>query len=83
MILDHVAYAEDVLSGFIAALYESGLDLPPQGKVKVEEVAASFIRGLPETSDDDACATTRDAKFWTLERRRQSAEEAHRRSSIL
>ena len=42
MILDHVAYAEDVLSGFIAALYEAGLDLPPQGKVKVEEVAASL-----------------------------------------
>jgi hypothetical protein len=75
MILDHVAYAEDVLSGFIAALYESGLDLPPQGKVKVEEVAASFICGLPETSDDDARAATRDADFWTLERRRQWAEE--------
>ena len=73
MILDHVAYAEDVLIGFIAALYESELDLPAEGKV--EEVAASFIRGLPETSDDDARATTRDAKFWTLERRRQSAEE--------
>ena len=73
MILDHVAYAEDVLLGFIAALYESELDLPAEGKV--EEVAASFIRGLPETSDDDARATTRDAKFWTLERRRQSAEE--------
>ena len=73
MILDHLAYAEDVLFGFIVALYESGLDLPAQGKV--EEVAASFIRGLPETSDDDARATTRDAKFWTLEKRRQSAEE--------
>ena len=54
MILDHVAYAEDVLIGFIAALYESELDLPAEGKV--EEVAASFIRGLPETSDDDARA---------------------------
>ena len=43
MILDHVAYAEDVLIGFIAALYESELDLPAEGKV--EEVAASF--GLP------------------------------------
>ena len=73
MILDHLAYAEDVVLDFIAALYESELDLPAEGKV--EEVAASFIRGLPETSDDDVRATARDADFWTLEKRRQSAEE--------